>query len=299
MQDASRTWTVAALVDGDDATVRARRLTAFEQAFVLIVVAEYWLRAIPKWGLLGWHYDVLLGVATLAGAAIVGAPAVGMPKLRRPGFVLLAASHLVLLWSEFPSSGNHAYLELYVCLLAALLRRDDPDEGLLELRAFRWLAVIVLLFSGVQKLAHGYWVNGEYLAFSLGSETYRALLGWTLPADELARIAGLRGEVGDGPYRVASMPLLLLANGTWLAEIGLAPALVWRRTRALALPLALLLLAAIEVVAREVFFGLVFASLIGLFAHGDRQSAARWLVALALVALALSRLGVLPGVTYY
>jgi hypothetical protein len=285
---------IAALVDGDEAAVRARRLGAFEQAFVLIVVAEYWLRAIPKWGRLGWHYDVLLGVSTVAGAAILG-----WPPLRRAGFATLAAAHLVLLWSEFPSSGNHAYLETWVCLLAVLLRRDDPDEGLLELRALRWLAVIVLFFSGVQKLAHGYWVNGEYLAFSLGSATYRALLGWTLPADELARIARLSGQVGDGPYRVASVPLLLLANGTWIAEIGLAPALVWRRTRPVALVLALLLLGAIEVVAREVFFGLVFASLLLLFAHGDRQSAMRRVVAAALVALALSRLGVLPEVTYY
>ena len=109
----------------------------------------------------------------------------------------------------------------------------------------------------------------------------------------------MSGQVGDGPYRVASVPLLLLANGTWLAEIALAPALVWRRTRAGALVLALLLIAGIELVAREVFFGLVFASLLLLFAHGDRQSAARWLVAAALVVLALSRLGVLPEVTYY
>lgn len=293
MEDAPRAR-IAALVDGDDAAVRARRLLAFEQAFVLIVVAEYWLRAIPKWGLLGTHYDVLLGASTVAGIAILL-----RPRLRRAGFAALALAHLVLLWSEFPSSGNHAYLETYVCLLAVLLRRDDPDEALLELRALRWLAVIVLFSSGVQKLGHGYWVNGEYLAFSLGSETYRALLGWTLPADELARIARLSGAVGDGPYRVASLPLLLLANGTWLAEIVLAPALVWRRTRAVAMPLALLLLAAIEVVAREVFFGLVFASLLLLFAHGDRQSTARWLVALALLVLALSRLGVLPEVTYY
>jgi hypothetical protein len=285
---------IAALVDGDDVAVRSRRLAAFEQAFVLIVVAEYWLRAIPKWGLLGAHYDVLLGVATVAGLAIL----IG-PRLRRPGFAALAAGHLVLLWSEFPSSGNHAYLELYVCLLAVLLRRDDPDEARLELRALRWLAVIVLFASGLQKVAHGYWVNGEYLAFSLGSETYRALLGWTLPADELARIARLRGEVGDGPYRVASVPLLLLANGTWIAELGLAPALVWRRTRPLAVVGALLLLAGIEVVAREVFFGLVFASLILLFAWGDRQSTARWLVAVSLVLLALARLGVLPEVTFY
>ena len=98
---------------------------------------------------------------------------------------------------------------------------------------------------------------------------------------------------------VASVPLLLLSNGTWIAELGLAPALVWRRTRPLAVVLALLLLAAIELVAREVFFGLVFASLILLFAQHDRQSTARWLVASALLLLALSRLGMLPEVTYY
>lgn len=284
---------IAALVDGDDAAVRARRLRAFEQAFVLIVVAEYWLRAIPKWGQLGTHYDVLLAVATAAGAAVL------LGRIRRPAFLALAAAHLVLIASEFPSSGNHAYLELYVCLLAALLRADDAEEGALELRALRWLAVIVLFASGLQKLAHGYWLHGEYLAFALGSDTYRALLGWTLPADELARLARLRGEVGDGPYRVTSLPLLLLANGTWIAELVLAPALVWTRTRGPALVAALLLLCAIELVAREVFFGLVFASALLTFTRGDRQSAARWPIALLLLVLGLMRLRILPEVAFY
>jgi len=283
----------AELVDGDEPALRARRLAAFEQGVVLVVVAEYWLRAIPKWGQLAAHYDALLAIATVAGALILAR------RWRRPALLALAAAHVVLLWTEFPSSGNHAYLELYVLLLAALLRCDDEQEGRLYLRAVRWLVVIVLFSSGIQKLAHGYWLHGEYLAFSLGSETYRALIGWLLPADELARLAGLRGEVGDGPYRIASLPLLVLGNTTWLAEILLAPALCWRRTRPAAMVLALLLLAAIETVAREVFFGLVFASAILLFARRDLQTPARGLIALALALLALVRAGILPEVTFY
>lgn len=284
---------IARLVDGDDGAVRTRRLAAFEQAFALIVVAEYWLRALPKWGLLGRHYDVLLGVATVAGVAIVAR------RWRRAAFLVLAAAHATLIAYEFPSTGNHAYLELYVCLFAALLRPDADGEALLELRALRWLAVIVLFWSGVQKLAHGYWTSGEYLAFSLGSETYRALLGWTVPDADLARLVRWQGEVGDGPYRGGGLVLPLLSNATWIAEIVLAAALVWPRTRRTAMVLALLLLLGIELVAREVFFGLVFASLLALFARGDVQSVARWPIALALVLLTLSRLGVLPEATFY
>lgn len=284
---------IATLVDGDEASLRTRRLHAFEQAFVLVVAGEYWLRAIPKWGQLGAHYDVLLAIASVACVAVL------LGRARRLAFLGLAAGHLVLLWSEFPASGNHAYLELYVCLLAALLRPDDPGEAQLELRALRWLAVIVLFFSGVQKLAHGYWLDGQYLAFALGSETYRAMLGWLLPDAELARLARLRGEIGDGPYHVASPALLVLSNATWIAEIVLAPALVWVRTRAAAMVAALLLLLGIELVAREVFFGLVFASMILLFARRDLQTPARAVVALLVLLLFLSRLGVLPEASFY
>lgn len=284
---------IATLVDGDEPVLRARRLASFEQGFVLVVGGEYWLRAIPKWGQLAAHYDVLLAVATVACVAVLAG------RGRRVAFLALAASHVVLLWTEYPASGNHAYLELYVCLIAALLRPDDPGEARLELRALRWLAVIVLFYSGVQKLAHGYWVNGEYLAFALGSETYRALLGWLVPDGELARLARLRGEVGDGPYRIASSPLVVLSNLTWVGEIVLALGLMWRRTRRVALVLALVLLAAIELVAREVFFGLVFASLLLLFARRDRQTPARAVIAVVLVLLLLVRLGVLPEVAFY
>lgn len=284
---------ILGLVDGDEPAVRARRIAAFEQGFALVVAAEYWLRAVPKWDQLQPHYFVLLAIATVAGVAIV------LRRARRTAFVALAAAHLVLLWAEFPSSGNHAYLELELCLVAALLRPDDEQEGLLYLRAVRWIAVIVLFYSGVQKLAHGSWLHAEYLVFSLGSETYRALLGWLLPPDELARVIAYRGEVGDGPYRVAGWTFPLLSNGTWIAEIVLAIALCVRRVRPVAMVGALSLLLAIEVVAREVFFGLVFASAILLFTRGDTQGSMRWAIVAVLLALIGSRAGVLPAVTFY
>ncbi len=283
---------IAALVDGDERRVRARRLASFEQAFALVVGVEYWLRAVPRWQQLAPIYFVLLAIATPACLAIVCRVA------RRPAFLVLAAAHAVLVWSEFPSAGNHAYLELVLCLCAAFLSPDDEGESLLYLRALRWIVVIVLFYSGLQKLVHGYWVGGEYLAFSLGSETYRKALGWLVAPGELARLAALQGEVGDGPYR-AGPGLRLAANVTWIAEIALAPALCWRRTRSLALVAALVLLALIEVAAREVFFGLLFATMLLAFARRDLSTPARLPVAALLLWLVLSRVGLAPEMVFY
>lgn len=284
---------IAALVDGDERRVRARRLASFEQAFALVVGVEYWLRALPRWQGLTPLYFVLLAVATPACLAIVCRVA------RRAAFVVLAAAHAVLVWAEFPSTGNHAYLELVLCLFAAFLSPDDEGESLLYLRALRWIVVIVLFYSGVQKLVHGYWVGGEYLAFSLSSETYRNALGWLVAPGELARLAALRGEVGDGPYRVAGLPLRLAANATWSAEIALAPALCWRRTRPFALVAALVLVALIEVAAREVFFGLVFSIALLAFARHDLSTPTRVPVAALLLVLLLSQAGLAPELVFY
>jgi hypothetical protein len=281
------------VVDGDDPAVRRRRLRSFEVIFALVVGAEYWLRAVPKWGLLAAHYYALLPVA----GGGCGPP---IPSWwRRPAFAALAASHAVLVSTEFPSTGNHAYLELVVCLLAAFLTLDDEVEQRLYLRALRWIAVVVLFYSGIQKLAQGYYLHGEYLAFSLGSSAFRPVAGLLLSPDELARLAALAGEVGDGPYRVASTAFLLVSNATWIAEIGLAAALCWRRTRGVAVAAALLLLLAIESAARELFFGLVFADAILLFTWGDRHSRVVPAVVALLAALSLARLGVLPDMTFY
>lgn len=266
---------------------------AFEVVLLLVIGVEYWLRAIPKWGQLASHYYVLLALATVV--CPLGLTAVG----RRPAFAALAASHAFLVWSEFPSTGNHAYLELLLCLLATSLDPSDPGEARLYVRAVRWLGVLIIGYSGIQKFAHGYYRHGEYLAFSLGAPTFQPILRPFLTAEEFWRLTAFTGAVGDGPYQVRSWPFVALANGTWIAEVALAPLLCLPRTRTVAVAGALLLIAAIEVGAREVFFGLVYLDVVLLFAPPPALRATVPVAAGLLAVLTLSRLGAIPAITFY
>lgn len=268
-------------------------LRAFELVLVLVVATEYWLRAVPKWGQLAPAYLGHLVAASLLCLAAL------RTAWRRVALGALAASHAVLVWHEFPAAGNHAYLEAIFLLLAALLAVDVEDEATTYAGAVRCLVVVVFFWSGVQKLVHGYWFDGQYLAFSLDSAGFRPVLGMLIPSDELARLATYRGEVGDGPYVVRSLPLRLVSNGTWLVELLLAPLLLWRRTRTVAALAGIVLVAAIEVGARELFFGLVFANAILLFLPGTVHRRLVIPVAALLALMALSRLGVLPAVVFH
>ena len=288
-----------AIVDGDDPALRARRLRAFEAIFALVVGVETWLRALSSVGPLQPVDRALLAVVTPACVAIVVSAAAPAWRLRRPAFALIALCLASLLWREFPASGNHAYLELAVCLLGSLLSLDSPEEQLLELRAVRWMAVVIFFYSGLQKLVQGYYLHGEYLAFSFGSTSFRPVLALLADSGEIARLAALRGDVGDGPYRLGNAALLAASNATWILEIAIAPALCWRRTRSLAVGVALAFLLGIEAAAREAFFGLVFADAILLFARRDQHARALPLVAALLALLALIRLGIVPEVTFH
>jgi hypothetical protein len=182
--------------------------------------------------------------------------------------------------------------------LAAL---DDrrAEHRMLQLRAIRWSVIVVLFYSGLQKLVWGYWNDGQFLGYSLGREPFRSTLGWIVPADELSRLTALGGAVGDGPY-LPEAPLLVVAGSlTWVAELALALVLFPPRTRHRAWPVACLLVAGIELVARELMFGVEFCAALTLFAREDRLT--RWLrpIAVFLTALLLVRLGVLPEVLFF
>ncbi len=281
-----------AFLDDDAAGTRPARIAAFAVILALIIGSEYWARALPKWHALAPLYLASLAAATLLCGAALYAP------WRRAAFAGLALTQAVVIWQEFPAAGNHAYLELVFCLLCATLGAQR-DEQILFVRAVRWLVCVVFFYGGLQKLVHGYWLHGEYLAFSLTSPSFRGALGPLLPPGELARLTAFSGAVGDGPYRVASPLFVALSQATVLAELALAPALLWRRTRALAVGAALALLAAIELGAREVFFGLVFANAILLFLQGTAHRRLVPVFAVVLALLLLVRLGVLPDVVFY
>ena len=89
--------------------------------------------------------------------------------------------------------------------------------------------------------------------------------------------------------------LLVASNVSYLGELLLPVALVWKRTRAYAVPAAFALFLLIEAGAREIFFGVLFLNLLLLFSERD------WIrrglpLSLALYLLAFaSRMGWLPG----
>lgn len=282
-----------AWLDGGDPGTWSPALLVFRRVLAMTVGVEYWARAIPKWSALGPLYLAALAVVTVACVASA------VPPLARGAFAALALTQAVVIAAEFPATGNHAYLELYFLALLALLRPEDPDERRVLMRALRWLVVLVLFTSGFQKLVHGYYFRGQYLAYSLGTETFRPVLAPLLPAGELARLTSFTTDVGSGPYLVSSPPFLLVSNAIWIAELVLALLLLWPPARAVAVAGTLAVLAGIEVGARELFFGLVFANGVLLFVPGRIGA---WYPALAGALLAwmlLGSLGVVPSMVFH
>jgi len=301
-----------------DPTGRRRTIAAFQALLFLIVGVEYWCRALPKWGSLSLLYLSALPVATIL--CTIGFGAVVLPRRQgsgdrtkpvgsgygkhagralRAAALGLAVVHAIVIAAEFPAAGNHAYLELYFCLLVAFVDPECDEEQRMFVMAARWMMVVIFFYSGLQKLVHGYYFAAQYFAFSMALDTFRDFFRWFASAEEVQRLAALGGGWGDGPYRSDDAALRWLANATWLLEIALAPLLLMGATRALAVVGILALVMAIEAAAREVFFGLIFAN--GLLLFVPPRIHERLLPAgiLLLAALLLVRFGVLPEVTFY
>jgi hypothetical protein len=147
----------------------------------------------------------------------------------------------------------------------------------------------------VQKLLWGYWFGGEFLAVRIATDPHFALVfGPLLSPEEHARLTALLPGRGAGPYRVSEPLFLAISNGTWIAEIALAPLLLVARTRRLAALGVILFMIAVESAAREIFFGLLMVSLALLYAQGDANTRALpWLAAILAGLLATSA-GLLP-----
>lgn len=282
-----------AWLDGDAPDTSLAKLRTFERVFVLILVAEYWARALPKWPQLSPVYVACLALATL------GCAAATVPRVSRLAYAVLAATQFVMIAAEFPATGNHAYLELYVLVLLAVLRPAHPEEGPLLLRSLRWLVCLVLFASGMQKLAHGYYVGGQYLAYSLWIESFRPVLAPLFRPEEYARLTSFSGDVGSGPYLVSSPLLLAASNAVWAAELTLPVLLLWPATRIIAVAGTLLLLAGIEVAAREAFFGLVFGNAVLLFLPRTFGTGLVLAVAALLAWLLSGALGLVPVLVFH
>lgn len=229
--------------------------------------------------------------ALLFGCAVVLSVTAASAFLRVPprAAVWVAfATMVVRLVAAFPHLYNHLFLEAVLMGAAACFRADDRDEGTLLLQFTRGAILLVLFWSGLQKLLHGCYFGGEFLAVSIASNPYFAAPFTWLAPDEVARLQALLPlQVGAGPFAFESRPLVALSNLVWIAELTLPIALLIPATRAAAIAATLLLLVGIESAAREFVFGLLFAGGILSFTGGRIfERAVPWLIgALGLVFL--------------
>jgi len=130
--------------------------------------------------------------------------------------------------------------------------------------------VIGVFWAGVMKVYYGYWLGGEFLALRVATDPgFTWALGFLVPEPELSRLLDLRMEVGAGPFRADAPLLILVSNVTWVCELVLPLGLLWARTRWISMVAAILVFVAIQLGAREVFFGGLMVGLLSLFARRD------------------------------
>ncbi len=166
----------------------------------------------------------------------------------------------------FPAVSNHFFLVFSCLLLLSILDLEDCQEALLGLQACRWLTVIVLFYSGLQKVLYGTYFQGQLLAWTIAHDArFQAAFNKILPAEEAARLAALADTAG--PFVSEWWLLLAMSNFTWVFEL-LAPfLLLYPRTRSATVLATILFLAAIETAAREILFGCIFINMVLLFAR--------------------------------
>jgi hypothetical protein len=250
----------------------------------------------------------LLLVAVAVAAACVAALVLGFdPERLRMAVSLGLVAQLLFIALTFPHNANHDFL--LVLSLALLVGFDvgDAHERRVLVACVRWLAIAVLFATGVQKLMYGTYFLGDYIGFRVAhSDTFAAVFQYLLPPDEFLRLRSLGHDPtttglalfsgrrigslpapGAGPYQVFFLPFLAISNSVWIFEMGAPLLLLWRRTRRWAALATIAFLAAIEVGAREYFFGLLFANLLLLFLPGRWHQRSRPVFAVAYLGLVL------------
>ncbi len=278
-----------AFLDDVDASAWTSRIRAFEVVLVLVSAGECWSIAFQTWPATQTFRIIGLVLSTLCGLVALSS------RFRRQGFVALALTIAFTAWNSFPLTPNHGYLEIFLCGLCALLDPTEQEEQRLLIRGIRWVTCVIMFFAGIQKLVHGYYTSGLMPAFLLMEPRFRAIFGLFLPRDELQRILSYSGMDGSGPYLVAPPLFLLVSNLVWILEITMAVALLVPRLRTLTVFAGIAFVLAIEVAAREVFFGMLFVSLSLMFLTTDANRRFVPIVAVACVVIILVRIGILPA----
>lgn len=238
-------------------------------------------------------------MAALAQIAVLSA-SVALAETRRGepiGAAIILALKLVELVSNFPYTINHAFFDAALLLLLAF-RTPEERGGLHPLRVAKAGILAVFFYAGVQKLVHGYYIDGQLLALralyddgDMGRRlrwllsTTGGLLGWSgLPAGALPRPSFVtEAEVTLPGWAWSAVHVL--SNGTWIAETGLSVLALHPATRAWAVIGLLGLEGVILIVTGEISFGFtVVACLLSFFPCVARRIYPLGFLALGVVA---------------
>ena len=196
---------------------------------------------------------------------------------------LFVGFHLGAIVWLFPAVSNHFFLVFFCLLLLSILNLERPPEALLGLQACRWVVLIVLFYSGVQKVLYGTYFQAQFLTWTIAHDVrFEQAFAPILPAAEAARIAALAETAG--PFVSEWWPMLVISNFVYLFELLATLLLLHRRTRSAAVAAVFMFMVLIESGAREWFFGCVFVNLLFLF---TRKSWYRVLLPLTFIIYAL------------
>ncbi len=284
----ARRW--LSLAGGDPQHAAGARLRVFRRFLLFYGAVRSWL----------WWAWSPSDHGLLAACALVMSASAALAWSRRHEALapwLALAPLLVQLGWRFVSSANHLYLELLcVALLCVADRRARPDRAL-ALHGLRWLTVIVLFHTGLQKLLYGHYFHGDFLAFMVGTQDrFARLFQLLLPAAEVARLQSLDPwQTGAGPYRTGHLPFVLASNAVVLAELVLPALLLLPRTRLWGAACAMALMASIQLGALELGFAFLFLNLLLLFAPPRWASLVLPIFAATLLYALGAAAGWLPG----
>lgn len=263
------------------------QLSLFTQFLFLHLMTRFCIRSLrsgePRLLLLTFGFSILFGLVLYFGPRRI---------IRLAGLALLGIELILL----FPNNSNHFFLEFICLAYLSMFDYEKPEEAVMLLHSLRWLLVIALFWSGLHKVLYGTYFRGSFLAYQVAeTRTFAAVFQHILPPIEFHRVRALQDP---GPYVFRSWIGLVVSNGTYVGEIGSAVLLCLKSFRRAGVAVALLLVAAIEVAARELMFGLLAVALTLLFV--DRLWMKRfYTVALFVyVYLVLATLHLAPGIWF-
>ena len=263
-----------AIAGADAPDVAESKVRSLRRLVLLTLACESWfaLGYIP--------YSSHLEIYGASGALLTLCAVLGwQDRFAWPATLAAFVVELASVVSVFPENANHQFLLLIFLGLLLLvgssverIRSESLDVACLQ--ATRWIVVIGLGWAGFMKLRYGYWFGAEFLSYRIAIDPgFAWVFGSFVPDTEILRLVSLETRVGSGPFRAEAPLLVAISNLTWLAEILVPVGLLWSRTRAVSMIAAVVLMVAIQLGAREVFFAGLMVGALLLFAQRDRLAA--------------------------